>query len=595
MKGFHLTIDLEGGLVGASEPGGSGVLLLVDARLDNRRELTEALAGRLRGVNRTPEDAELILAAYLEWGEDCPRHLVGDFAFSLWNPRSRRLFCACDPLGVRPLYYGQAGSRFGVASNVGALLGNPVPSRDVDLVAIGDYLLGMTSEPDRTFFTGVHRLPAGHTLTAAPGGPQIRRYWDVAEIEPLDLSEEDAASRFFELLSQAVRDRLDVPGGSVAVAMSGGLDSTSVAAIAARELARRGNQPLVACSFVFDKLTACDERSHIARLSETLGIQTAFIDAERFWFLGDEEVYSPSLETPLMSWESGFRQMLGALQERGARILLTGHGADDLLLGSKRVYVDRLRGGDLRVVNEIWKYSRSRQYGWRPFYRLLVEPTLGSGATLALRRLFRRTGRGSVPSWIAPDFARRTGLKDRLAEVLRIPAQGRARDELYRNLIARPSYQSSVDWYDRNARPLGIEVRHPFLDRRLFELIFALPPAHLVRLGERKPLLRRALAGVLPDFIRLRRDKTSLGSFVDFSLRKEADRVRSLLAAPLSAELGIVDGEAVRHAFESYCRGERIAEQRSLWSVISLELWLRRYAGRFNNLGETVGFSRKAA
>lgn len=593
-KGFHLVVDLEGGLAGAPEPGGGGVLLLADARLDNRRELAEALAGWLRGTNAAPEDTELILAAYLEWGEDCPRHLLGDFAFGLWDPRSRRLFCARDPLGVRPLYYARSGSRLGVASGVEALLEDPAPSRDIDLIAVGDYLLGMTSEADRTFFKDVHRLPAGHTLTAGPQGVRVRRYWDVAGIEPLSLGEEDAASRFFELLSQSVRDRLDTPGSPVAVAMSGGLDSTSVAAVTAKELAGRGAQPLLACSFVFDQLTKCDERPYIGRLSEALGIQTAFVDAEKFWFLGDEEAYSPPLETPMMSWESCFRQMLGILRERGARVLLTGHGADDLLLGSKLVYADRLRGGDIRVVNEIWKYSRSRRYGWRPLYRLLVEPMLGSGASLALRRLLRRQGR-SVPPWIAPDLTRRTGLSDRLAEVQRISAQGCARDELYRNLIARPSYHRSIEWYDRHAKPLGIEVRHPFLDRRLFEFVFALPPAHLVRLGERKPLLRRAMAGVLPDFIRLRRDKTSLGGFVDFSLRKEAGRVRNLLAAPLSADLGIVDGEAVRRSFESYCRGERTAEQRSLWYVISLELWLRRHAGRFSDLGETKGFSREAA
>jgi asparagine synthase (glutamine-hydrolysing) len=599
MNGFRAFIDFAEGEAFVDgdhrvrEHHPSGLILAVDARLDNRKELLDALAEDLPG---TLEDADLILAAYLKWGESCPERLLGDFAFVAWDPRNRRLFAARDQIGVRPLHYTRVGSLLGVASDVHSLLQHPRVPRQIDLVAVGDYLSQITSEPERTFFQDIYHLPSAHILTATRESLQVRRYWDVIGLTPLNLSEEAAAHRFLELFRQAVHDRLEAPGGSVGIAMSGGLDSTSVAAVASQEIKRRGAGPLRACSFVFDELKDCDERSSIGALAETFGLETSFTDTERFWFLGDKEAYAPPVGTPAMSWESPFQQMLRAFQQKGGQVLLTGHGADDLLLGSRFVYADRLRRGDLRVFSDIWRHSHSRRYGWRPFYRLLVEPQLGPGIASALRRRFSRSGPlRRMPAWVAPGFARRIKLAERLAEAEIIPEERTAFSQMHQRLISRPSYHRSIEWYERNSRPIGIEVRHPFLDRRLFELIFALRPDHLFRLGERKPLLRQAIAGVLPDFVRLR-PKISLGSFVDFSLRREADWVRGLLAAPLSVELGMIKGEVARQIFEQCCAGGSCPEQRSLWNVITLELWLRRHLHTFDVAPfEILASARKTA
>jgi asparagine synthase (glutamine-hydrolysing) len=584
MNGFRAFIDfaegkafIEGGR-GVRQPHPSGLILAADARLDNRKELLDALAEDLPG---TPEDADLILAAYLRWGEGCPERLLGDFAFVVWDPRNRRLFAARDQIGVRSLYYTRVGSFLGVTSQVSSLLQHPKVLRRVDLVAVGDYLSRITSEPERTFFQDIQRLPAAHTLTTTAQDLRVCRYWDVADLPPLNLSEGDAACRFLELFRQAVGDRLEASNGSTGIAMSGGLDSTSVASVASQELAKCGGGRLRACSFVFDELKECDERSAVNALSETLGLETFFTNAERFWFLGDDKAYAPPLETPAMSWESSFQQMLREFHQEGGRVLLTGHGADDLLLGSRFVYSDRLRRGDLRVFGEVWRYSRSRRYGWRPFYRLLVEPQLGSGIASALRRRFSQREPNQIPTWIATGFAQRIRLVERLAEAESEPVERTAFGQMYQRLVSRPSYHRSIEWYDRNSEPCGIEVRHPFLDQRLFEFIFALQPKHLFRLGERKHLLRQALAGILPDFVRLR-PKINLGSFVDFSLRKEVDRVRNLLAAPLLADLGIIEREAARQAFEDYHTGISNQEHRSLWYVITLELWLRQHLHTFD-------------
>ena len=414
MNGFRISIDLPRGRASCEPPARvleqQGLLLVADARLDNRQELIDAL--ELTGA---PGNAELILAAYRKWGERCPEHLLGDFAFALWDPRHRRLFSARDPLGVRGLYWARNGQCLFVASAARLLLELPEISRRVDPIAVGDYLSRITSEPERTFFQDVHRLPGGHTLTASAEGFRIARYWDVQSLPSLSLGESEAADRFLELFRQAVRDRLGSGVGPTGIAMSGGLDSTSVAAVAARE-----TSSLLACSFVFDQLGECDERPYIQTVADSLGIETAFIDTERFWFLKEAGEDVPHLDSPLMTWDSAYRQMLGVLRERGGAVLLTGHGADDLLSGSRFVVADRLRRGDLRVIRDVWDYSRSRRYGWRPLYRFLAEPLLGDTFGSLLRHAFRGRRAAGIPRWIAPEFIRSTGLAERYAQACQI-------------------------------------------------------------------------------------------------------------------------------------------------------------------------------
>lgn len=575
-----------------------GFVLQAHARLDNREELVAALVSHLPGSGSPPADTDLILAAFLEWGERCPGQLLGDFAFALWDPTNRSLFCARDPLGVKPLCYSRIGSLVCVASEPRQILEHPAVPRDVDLTTLGDYLTRLPSDPERTFFRHIHHLPPGHCLTATEAGTWVERYWDVDPDRRIVFRrDEEYAERFLELFRQSVKDRLRTSSGTVGIALSGGLDSCSVAAVAQQELAQIAGAPkLLASSFVFDRLVECDERPYIRALAEATGIETAFIEAERFWFLGDPEAYTPSLDTPMMSWESCFRQMLTQVRQRDAEVLLTGHGADDLLRGSAFVYSDRLQQGDLRVFGEVWKLSRSRKYGWRPLYRHLLKPLLPRRTDLALRRLLGRQDRTRIPAWISPTFARQTGLAERVRAFCLGSGQRNARTAMYENLVRRPGYTESADWYDRNATPFGIEVRHPFLDRRLFEFVLAIPPRQLFQLGTYKPLLRRAMRGILPESVRLRTRKTGLGPFVDFSLqRKEAERIAKLFDSPISASLGILEGEALRTVFERYRTEEPDESLRTLWCAVTVECWLRRSFGQPSENPWEISSPREAA
>jgi asparagine synthase (glutamine-hydrolysing) len=186
----------------------------------------------------------------------------------------------------------------------------------------------------------------------------------------------------------------------------------------------------------------------------------------------------------------------------------------------------------------------------------------------------------SIPAWIEPELARRAGL-EALESESRKPRSPRFRQasqqELYNTLLRNAAFSRAVSWHDRTGSAEGIEVRHPFLDSRLVEYIFALPPGRLMGREGRKALLRRAMHGRLPEVVRLRRGKTRFGTFMDVSLReKGAERITELLHRPLMVQMGLLRRDQLRSAYKAYQSGE--LAHRNLWYAFTLESWLRRCA-----------------
>lgn len=559
-------------------PGGS-VCLVADVRLDNRGELLAALepAGLLVS-GRTIGDGELVLAAYLLWGEGCVERLLGDFAFAVWDSRLQKLLCARDALGVRPLCYARQGSSFRFATEAQQLLHHPGADRRLDEIALADYLGGRLQDPDRSFFQQVRRLPPGHFLVVSADGERLERFWAPDRIAPLPIDGEEAVERFREALSLAVVDRLRSQSPTAGLALSGGLDSPSVAALAQRHLHSSPDRRLLAYSFVFDRLPECDERTDIRAIASGMGLEVFFIPADERGLLDPPDLFARSLETPFQGWLACHLPGLRFLADHGARVLLTGQGADDLLRGSALVLAERLRGGDLRVVPEIWRYARGlgRSPG-RDLIRFLVWPLLSGQGEDRLRRLARRPLPPAVPEWIAPELIRRTGLDRRLVEERRGYRPDMARAEIS-SLLELAAYQPAVHWQDRVAADFGMETRHPFLDRRLFELILSLPPDLVFQLGWYKSLLRKAMVDLLPDSVLLRSRKTSLARYVDRSLRElHAPSIEKLFRAPLLDELGLVDARKLQAAFAAYRYGGPTRERLKIRYPLTLEIWLRRH------------------
>lgn len=579
----HLALHVTPESVRERQPllSGDGLICLAaDARVDNRQELMETLAPRGYLREKDPTDAELILAAYQCWGAECPARILGDFAFAIWDGRKQQIFCARDACGVKPLHYSRLGRTFCFASEVQQVIQHPRVPRRLDEAAIADFLTMNFYDQWATMFLDVRRLPPAHSLTVNGAAMRLERYWDVdPSARTIYRRDEDYADHFLHLFRRAVADRLRTRGKTVGITMSGGLDSCSIAAVGQQVLsAKRDSRQLIAYSYAFDRLRDCDERCYSRAMADELGIEIEYVPAERFWFLREPLELRPSLETPFLWFESATRHVMMRLKQRGGRVLLTGEGGDSLVMGSRLIWADRLLRGHIAVLRELARHARQKG---KPYHRVLyanmIRPLVPDSLIRPLRRL---TGRATsqVPDWIAPEFARRT----RLAETLARPPMPRhfrspARQDVYRVAVAL-SVRPAIYWYDNLGSRFGLEVRHPFLDRRLVEFVLSIPPEQLFQGEERKLILRRAMAGIFPEVIRRRGDKTEFSSFVSLSLReKESKQIGRLLKTSLLGKMGMVDAAKLHSEYEDYRRRRPVKPSVTLFPPIVLELWLRKY------------------
>jgi asparagine synthase (glutamine-hydrolysing) len=216
------------------------------ARLDNRGELLKTFNVPLAQHAVTP-DSTLILEAYKKWGEQCPHHLLGDWVFTLWDTKERKLFIARDHHGTGGVYYFHGPRFFAFSSGLKGLLALADIPRRLNEMRLAQILVAWQQHGASTVYEGIYRLPPAHYLTVTETGVKLKRYWYLEHTPQLRLkSDEEYVDAFLEIYKEAVRCRLR-SARPVGIALSGGLDSGSVAALAARELEKKG-QPLMAFS-----------------------------------------------------------------------------------------------------------------------------------------------------------------------------------------------------------------------------------------------------------------------------------------------------------------------------------------------------------
>lgn len=577
------------------------LVLTADARLDNRDELITAL--RPLKTLRPPEpedrpvtDAELILAAYERWGEACPEHLLGAFAFALWDGRKRQLFCARDHFGVKPFYYHHApGRRFIFASEIKAVLARSGVPRDVNEVWIADQLEYFEEDVEHTLFRGVRRLPPAHWLSVSRDGIQSREYWSLDPEREVQFSaEREYVKAFRSCFMEAVRCRLRSVGrpGSM---LSGGLDSSSVAC-AARHIVDDEDPPLHTFSAVFDDVPESDERPFIQSVLEKYQFEPHYIPGDRISpFVSltdqrlpeavDEPVRAPNLH---LNWHAYERA-----QACDVRVVLDGFDGDTTVShGTGRFHELARTGQWISFVKEAYAYGRTRdRKAWSiigPYLQhYAVNPVLGRVRGYGrLRQLWQsirgtRSDRGQQSDQLAlldPDFAARIDWPERRRTLL----QGRSgpprtERELHHRLLTQGGMPAALETLDRTAALFEVEVRYPFWDKRLVELCLALPPDMKLHQGWPRRVLRLAMDGILPPDVQWRRDKSNIGFAFDRMLRTYGqERMKKLVQDPTH----IGPYANIDRLREAYARFE--AEEATdddplhLWNALTLEMGLSR-------------------
>ncbi len=472
------------------------VWITADARVDARAELTAKLASRGRQVPAGSSDAELILHAYHAWGQACVEHLLGDFAFAIWDGRRRRLFCARDHFGVKPFFYAHLGHGLIFSNTLDCLRLHPQISDELNDLAIADLLLfTWNREPGTTSFQDIQRLPAAHTLQYAQGTLRVGCYWTLPVDPPLRYNRSgEYVEQFHELLQAAVTDRLRTR--RVGVLMSGGLDSTAMAATAKQLLSRQGEPyDLRAYTVVYQPLIPDDEGHYAGLAAETLGIPIQFFDATRC--LPYERMELAELPKP----EPG-HEPLAVLQYDEFR--LVAEHSRVALSGD---------GGDVFLHSQSWPYlawlCRQRQFG-----RMIREVggyVLTHGRIppplAGFRSRFRRLLGGDekqreFPGWLNCDLEQRLGLRARWEEFNRPPPPRHPTRPLSYRILEGTFWPSIFESEDPGVTGVPLEVRSPFFDLRLARFLLALP---VIPWCADKELLRVAMRGVLPEPVRRRR------------------------------------------------------------------------------------------
>jgi asparagine synthase (glutamine-hydrolysing) len=484
--------------------------IVADARIDGRDDLVRDLAGAGIHAAADAPAAELILHAVRAWGDDAPRHLLGDFAFAVWDARYRRLLCARDPFGVKPFFYARTFRAFVFSNSLDCVRLHPAVGAELDEGWIADFLLhGDTQAPDATVYASVRQLPPAHTLVVEDGEVTVRRYWRLPT-EPLALASKrvrDVVEQGVETLRLAVRDRL--PNGPAGIFLSGGRDSTSIAALAT-ETVRRGERRAELRGYTahYERLMPDEERAYTRMAADALGIPVDFTAVDGYAAFGRWD--APELRRPWPTDNALAAIEADQLRQAAAHgpVLFTGQGGDPVQRETRsRLTKLAVRGRLLRALGE------SAQYAW--WHRRIPRPGV---RTWLAERGGARPWTTEMPRWIAPDFARRMDLPGRLAEwnAWRVPVHP-LRPEAYESLVA-PLWPSLFAAYDPGVTGVPVEVRHPWFDLRVVSMWLSIPPAQWYN---DKGLLRIGMRGRLPEAF-LRRPKTPLVGD-PLALRRERD------------------------------------------------------------------------
>ncbi len=522
-------------------------------------------------------DGEVILHLYEEHGHDCVAHLNGMFAFVLWDRKRRHLFAARDRLGIKPLYVYTDGKRLILASEIKAILEDPTVPREPDPEAIADYLFAGRPLAGKTFFKHVRELEPGHLLSVdvPAGGIRTRKFWDVVYDYNFSRTLTQTKEELSHLLDDAVRVhcRSDAPLGCH---LSGGLDSSTVVALAARH-----RHPLPAFSIKFSGDDAIDETPYARAAAQHVGASylqgsPTAIDLERLLPFLVWQMDGP------MANQGGFCYFtVSALAQRHVKVTLTGHGGDEVFAG----YPAQFRAA----------YGRTDVFGWRPapgstlrLLRRRLRSVLAGQIAGRLARRLRQGLFGGHPSledlWIQlhcgslptldPGFARSLNgyspRDDYVSPFGQVPTAHVLDKCLYHDL--RVYLPSLLHLEDRASMALSIESRVPLLDHRIVEFMATVPPEQKVHGLQPKYLLRQAASNLLPPEVWQRRDKQPFPLPRSFNASAALRALeRKVLLSPESFKRGIARPQALREA---------CAEEGASWGLLNLELWFKIFIDR---------------
>ena len=520
-------------------------VLAFDGRIDNRPELSGALGVDAAEARERP-DSWFVLRAWERWGEEAPARLVGSFGFVVWDARERTLFAAVSASDGRTLHYGASRGLFAIATMPRGLFALPGFPRILDEVKLADYLLDLY-DVSRSFFARVSVLPPGQLLKLRDGRPEVRRFWSALPAREVRFArDEEYAEALRELLDRVVRDQLR-SATPVGVSLSGGLDSSAVAATAAHALAKEGRTLLAFTEVPREGFDGPVPRGRYADESPLVtAIARLHPNVDLTLVRTGPGSFLEGLTASLSHRETPFRNVFNrrwieavnaGARARGARVVLTGVGGNmTVSWNGASLFARLLRDGRwLRAARESRDVARAG--GASSAVHALVAsgvlPLIPPTARSVLRRSLlalrgRREGAWAGRSLARPEFLAEHRMKERARELnggvaeraLLGPAAARA-------WLLRGGSGGS---FEAGCRALhGVDLRNPLFDTRLVEFCLGVPDEQCLRGGRSRWLVRRAMEGRLPREVLENRDRGLQAADWHESLRATLPALRESL------------------------------------------------------------------
>jgi asparagine synthase (glutamine-hydrolysing) len=544
----------------------SGFVLTWDGRLDNREELIGLVGGE---VSCESTDLDIVAAAYQRWRNDAFAKLIGDWALSVWEPKNRSLILAKDFVGTRHLYYTVEKEEVTWCTILDPLVLLARRPFRVEEEYIAGWL-ALLPPPELTPYVGIQSVPPSSFVCLARGTQKVRRYWDFNPTKKVRYDTDgEYEVHFRAVFSESVRRRLrsDSP---VLAELSGGMDSSSIVCLADKimEQEATGTPRLDTISYYDESEPAWDERPYFTKVEQKRGRVGHHIDIGSRYDLLKTHDEGRFAATPALVGQSvtvkQFSKVLGSQQNR---VVLSGIGGDEVLGG---VPTPTPELADLAARAELRTFGR-QLVAWalvkkKPLWHLLAE-TLA--AFFTSESVFRAPEAASI--WLEPAFMARH----------RAALQGYPRRLHF--LGPPPSFQENLNTLEGLRRQLAhsplawstpYEMRYAYLDRELLEFVYAIPREQIVRPLQRRSLMRRALARIVPHEVLNRRRKGFVVRRPIAAISAEWPRLGKLTDDMLSASAGIVNSQVFAETLAKARRGGEIHVS-SMMRTLELETWLR--------------------
>src|SRR5215213_659263 len=585
-------IDLQTGEQPARSEDGQ-VAVILNGEIYNYRELRADLESRGHRF-RSESDTEVLPHLYEEYGAEMVHHLNGMFAFALWDERRRRLFIARDRFGEKPLYWGVFDNTLLFASEAKVLLAHPSVRPGLNLDALRQYLSFDYVPAPLSIYEGINKLTAAHTLTVEDGRVEVRPYWRLSYKKPEHApSEEEAAAKLRELLEDSVRMRLvsDVPLG---VLLSGGVDSSTVAAMAVRA----SSEPVKTFSISFAE-SSFDESSYARAVAKFLGTDhheerlSVDLAANLVGEIGswmDEPFSDPSLVPTYL---------LSRFTRKHVTVALGGDGGDELFAGYpmyaglrwaelyKRV-PQSIRGA---IIEPLVRLMPVKTKNLSLDYKALRFVTGAKYDTVARHHVWFGSFTPEEQTELLTHEALAASDGEIYADARQIAAECDNEDLVTRMQSVDTRLYLAEDILtkvDRASMAVSLEVRAPFLDPRVAEFAASLPCNYKLRGQKTKYILKKAVKEMLPSFV-TRRGKKGFGVPVaEWLKEKLRPLARDLLSPERVRRAGVFNANYVARLQNEHERG--VANHRKLlWTLLMFELWHESFVETPRRIETSVG------